>query len=319
MRYLKILIALLLILTGGASADYYFTYEGEELADLKLVIFFNGDSVETAHDADSGITSFVTTYNTDSIGYGVFQFKVVLSYINTGIVQSYTDGLYDNSRGQGDGRAIARIYSYDTTGAALVSGVEVTIYSSTGQFQQMRTTVNGFVDFYMAQAGTYIAYGSNPPGCPFDTTHFTVDTGVSGTSVDTIFAACYSMPAPAGGVNYVTAYIDLGEGALDTSGAMVPRTDVTLYVILSGYGSNSPRIDSTWGILPKEYSATANANGRVMFRVPANTVITPSGTHWELSWSASGSTSMFTRKLMFKCYLDTIPDPINLLNATRAN
>lgn len=320
----KLLTSLIfcLVLAAGIGADYRWTYEGEELADLKLILYLNGDSLKTVKDCDSGITSFDTTLNLDSIGRGLFQLKARYLYSNSGgiYVTGWDD--YDNLDGESDGISIARIYAYDTANTAVIAGTKLSMYTYPGGvYKYTKTTVGaGYADFWVTQSGQYRIYAADPPGFGFASSKIiTVDTGSGSTSVDTIFGYGMSAPAASPAVNYVTAYMDLTEGPVDTTGNIIPRTDVTLWLILSGYGSTAPRIDSSWGILPKEYSAKPNSSGRAMFRVPANTIITPSNTHWEVSWSASGSTSMFSRKLLFKVRLDTIPDPINLLTATKVN
>lgn len=318
MRYVKILLLMMILLAATASADYRWSLPFEVCDSFELWWMFGGDStlVYKAYDTGSAgnhITSASYNFNTDSMGFGIHLFTHKYFYDGANQWVGASDP-YNNSRGEGDGRALARIYSYDTTGAALVSGVEVTIYTSTGQFQQMKTTVNGYIDFFLAQSGTYIAYGSNPPGCPFDTTHFTVDTGVSGTSIDTIFAACYAMPAPAGGVNYVAAYIDVGTNEIDTTGSIVTRDNMTANAIL--VGEQGMRIDTTWQIIPSVYTAKSNGSGRYMFRLPANTVITPAGSYYSIHFTDKRGKTV-SSLVIPPFYVDTLVDPLNILTATQ--
>jgi hypothetical protein len=243
-RKILILIALVLLLAGGSQADYRWTYEGEELADLILIWYFNGDSIDHPDnpiaDLDSGVTAFDTTLNIDSIGFGLFQIKARYAYINSApgtdpriYVVGWDD--YDNSRGGSDGVCHQRIYTYDSLTPALISGAKVSIYTAAGQFVQTHATVNGYWDFRLAQGSDYIAYATDPNGCTSDTTHFTTDTGLAGTSIDTVYAICYAIPAPSPGVSYVSAFIDLGTGQIDGSGNMTAATNLKGRLMLLGF------------------------------------------------------------------------------------
>jgi hypothetical protein len=312
----KILILLMLLAASYAVADYRWSQDFEECADFKLEMFFNGDSIDQICDLDSGVTGFDTLLNLDSVGFGLFQLKAKYTYSNSGKeISVWAD--YDNSRGGHDDISISRIYAIDTSGVWTgVSGTVVSIHTSGGQYVQTRTTGSaGYVDFYLTQAGDYIARGSEPPGCPFDTTHFTVDTGLSGTSNDTIFANCTSVPSPAAGVNYVTAYIDIGAGIVDTSGSMVTRDDLELRIMLDG--PPDLRIGTSWQLVPRVYRATSNGSGQYMFRLPATTVMTPTGSaKYEMNFIGRSGQPISIGPI-FKFVVDTIPDPLNLLEATR--
>jgi hypothetical protein len=313
MKKILLIWLMLVVMAPMVAADYYWSYEGEELADLVIVVYFNGDSLETMHDADSGITSFDTTYNTDSVGHGLFQFKARYSYINTGIYLTGWDD-YDNSRGQSDGLAHHRIYSYDSCGSALVSGTDISIYTAAGQYLQSHETENGYWDFRLTQGSSYIAYAGDPPGYTYDTTHFTTDTGTSGIAYDTVYACGHSIPAESPSASFVTAFIDVGTGIVDTTGNMIAQTDGIMYVNLVGEGRL--RMDTSWAIVSKEYKATASASGRFMFHLPCNTKYSPAGSYYELSYQAPrGATGgRGTKTHWFNFVLDTLPDPVNMLD-----
>ena len=131
-------------------------------------------------------------------------------------------------------------------------------------------------------------------------------------TTDTIFGYL-NVPAAAIAVNYVTAYVDLGAGFIDSvSGAMTPRTKVKIACNLLG-GRNIT--GSTWALVPKTQKKKPDANGRVQFFLPANTVIEPAGSYYELTWEARDGADLLTGTIR-KFIVDTLPDPINILEAT---
>ena len=98
------------------------------------------------------------------------------------------------------------------------------------------------------------------------------------------------------------------------TGAMIPRAGVKLYLMLMG---NPYAIDGSWVYIPKIYEAIPDSVGRAMFTgIPANTMLSPVGTYYELTYVVRDGSSLSAGQL-FKFVVDTIPDPLNLINATR--
>ena len=122
-------------------------------------------------------------------------------------------------------------------------------------------------------------------------------------------------PAADTALAWVVAYIDIGTGIIDSAtGQMIPETEAKLYSNLIN-NSNFIARTSDWAILPKEFKGTPDGNGRVNFRLPANTEIIPSGTYYELRWKA-GRGGYARSGLIKRFYLDTLTDPIKILDAT---
>lgn len=118
---------------------------------------------------------------------------------------------------------------------------------------------------------------------------------------------------PAPGVDFVTLYIDIGTGAVTSGGAMTPWTRIEARLNL--IGEENLMYSTTWGIVPEVYIGTPSS-GRITFRVPANTKLTPTGSYYELSFKTYSRYSSYTRKYM-NFIVDTLPDPLNILEATR--
>lgn len=111
----------------------------------------------------------------------------------------------------------------------------------------------------------------------------------------------------------VTVYYDVGQGIMDSlTGNMEIRSGVKLTLELIGASSLS---DGSWGILPVATTRKPNVNGRCQWHVPANTVLSPAGSKYHLSWQARDG--WFTRRGSIKTFIvDTIPDPLNIIDAT---
>lgn len=120
-------------------------------------------------------------------------------------------------------------------------------------------------------------------------------------------------PDSASSVDFVTAYFDAGSGIVDASGSMVPRRNVRFFLDLAG-GQEGYHTD-TWALIWRSYEARPTAVGRVTFRVPANTKITPSGSYYVLRFEARDGHSL-SRGDIYSFRLDTLPDPIMIFNAT---
>jgi len=136
----------------------------------------------------------------------------------------------------------------------------------------------------------------------------------SSNHTDTLWGAS-TEPAAAGTVDYVAAYIDVGTGIVDLSGNMIPRTGIELQLQLVG----QPYLhltDHSWVIIPKLSIEYPNPVGRVTFYVPANTAMSPPGSHYVLTYIA---TDGYTRSVgqIRKFVLDTIPDPVKIIATTR--
>jgi hypothetical protein len=309
-------LALFFILAGDISADYRWCMNFAPCDSFKLVWVFAGttDTVVSLGEPVTHITGFDTLLNIDSLGRGLHQFLGYYFYDGADQwVSGYDD--YDNTRGSAEGLCVGRVYVYDTVGNASVYNADISIYSLSGQFVQgHRSNVGGYYDFYVAQSGSYRCYVAGPPGYTFGMDTLTVDSATR-IGLDTVWGYSHAVPAASPTVAYVTGYIDIGTGMVDALGNMIVRKDLTMWVTL--VSPTAPRVDSSWQIVPKAYSTKPDTTtGRCTFRLPANTKITPAGTYYELSYQAYGGAPTSSGRL-FKFTLDTLPDPINLLTATR--
>lgn len=120
-------------------------------------------------------------------------------------------------------------------------------------------------------------------------------------------------PGPTPGPDFVSAYIDVGTGFIDsTTGAMIPRTAARFILELVGEG---PMYTDDWALIVLSHSETPNSVGRVTFSIPANTIINPPGSYWKLRYEAFDGRSR-SRGHIKSFIVDTIPDPLKILDAT---
>ena len=144
---------------------------------------------------------------------------------------------------------------------------------------------------------------------------FTCDTSVivvTGNQEDTVY--CYNTPDPgaAAGVDFVRAYIDIGEIHIDTlTGAPIPYKKIELFLDLIG---NPIAISGDWFLPPLTYKGKTDADGRVFFDVPANTKMTPPGTYYSLRYEGKGRRGRL-RGHIGNFVIDTLPDPLQIINA----
>lgn len=114
----------------------------------------------------------------------------------------------------------------------------------------------------------------------------------------------------AGSMDYVTAYIRVGEGIFDSAtGSMIARGRLELQVNLLG-GKTFRTTD--WAIIPKQYKKKPDDSGLVRFFLPANTALSPAGSYYELSYK---SQNFFSRSygVIRRFTLDSLPDPQNIM------
>lgn len=223
-------------------------------------------------------------------------------------VGSWTTG------GAGSGIYTINIYAFDTLGGTTtaVEGAIVdfrlwglgypshrSVYSGASGGSRIATNV-GSLAVRIAHLPFYIFPTT------YDSLSWTADYS------DSIYGYL-NMPAAATSPNYVRAYVDVGEGIIDSaSGSMIPRNAIQLYLELVG---SSTLNDGSWMIVPKRQVKSPDANGRVNFIIPANTVLTPEGSYYILSFRAYDGTQQITGELK-KFIVDTIPDPLLILDAT---
>lgn len=118
-----------------------------------------------------------------------------------------------------------------------------------------------------------------------------------------------SLPSPVTS-GWVYLYVDVGEGRIDPStGTMIPKEKVDLFLQLVGAQGIH---DTSWVIVPTLYKKKPDATGRAIFTVPANTVLRPKGSFYELTWSAKDR-GLYSWGTIRKFVLDTIPTSINVL------
>lgn len=137
----------------------------------------------------------------------------------------------------------------------------------------------------------------------------TYSTDITDTLFGTSTAAA-AAPSPAA----VALVVDIGSGIIDGgTGFMIPRTGVTLFMNLIG---RTTLTDGSFAYIPQSYEGQPDANGRVIFYVPATTPLSPPGAYWSLTYEATDGYSR-GRGHIRNFILDTLPDPINLLSTTR--
>lgn len=153
---------------------------------------------------------------------------------------------------------------------------------------------------YTAAFETYFTNDTLPMGgCVFANTIETADSGTGSF-----------LPAPVSGSKWVTAYIDLSDGSVNSGSFMNPRKNVTLTLSLEG--ATTLWLDST-AIVPKTYSAPVDTTGRATFMIPVNSFLTPKGSYFRLEWRAKDGYSISSGTIK-KFVVDSIPDPVNIAN-----
>ncbi len=136
---------------------------------------------------------------------------------------------------------------------------------------------------------------------------------VSALDTGTLIATKIADPDAAPTENVIACFIDLGSGIIDSvSGLMIPRSNIQLTLTLVGAVSLN---DGTWAFIPEVHKARPSTAGRATFRVIANSVLTPTGSYYVLTYRAFDGRSSFIGQIK-KFYLDTTTDPINILDAT---
>lgn len=144
---------------------------------------------------------------------------------------------------------------------------------------------------------------------PFKIEFLWWDNGIADYSEILIPGAGGSLPSPTT-PGWVYLYVDVGEGRIDPStGTMIPKERVDLFLQLVG---SQGLHDTSWVIVPTLYKKKPDAAGRAIFTVPANTVLRPKGSFYELTWSAKDR-GLYSWGTIRKFILDTIPSSINVL------
>lgn len=280
-------------------------------------------TVDKAYDWD-----FIYTYYSggDSIGVKIFvkytAGPATISSDNMWTIANYAEQVAADSHGTGPwttGGAGSGVYTVDIYAFDTLGGTTTAVEGATVDFRlwglgypSHRTVYSGALGAgrIATNVGSLAVRVENNPFYIFptdwDSLSWTTDYS------DSIYGYL-NMPAAATSPNYVRAYVDIGEGIIDSaSGSMIPRTAIRLYLELVG----SPTLnDGSWMIVPRRQVKSPDANGRVNFIIPANTVLTPEGSHYILSFRAYDGTQQITGELK-KFIVDTIPDPLLILDAT---
>jgi hypothetical protein len=92
---------------------------------------------------------------------------------------------------------------------------------------------------------------------------------------------------------------------------MVPYTQIEMILNLQG---NPSAFAGGFAIIPREYKEKPNASGRVIFDIPATTVMDPDGCYYILTYRTRVGQSVLSGDLG-AFIVDTLPDPLNIIEA----
>jgi hypothetical protein len=205
--------------------------------------------------------------------------------------------------GLGSGLYSVGVYALDTSGVdATISEVKVAAQdASGGQVAYGITDGTGAVTFQL-DAGTYTVLARRVGYT------FTIDTLTVSGNIDSTAVVGYDEDA-----GYVMAYINLSSGVFDSYGEMVPRADTKLTLQLIG---ESNLHDTLWAYFPKVQEKYPDAvTGEAIFKVKPNSLLSPAGSYYVLSATSFDGYSTST-SIIRKFVVDTLTDPINVLNTT---
>lgn len=225
------------------------------------------------------------------------------------VLNDYSSTYQGENCSQGDGIDTLAYYAYDSCNTVLLEGVDIFIHNINWEPISSGTTGGtGLARFTLNDGNTYYIRAQRV------NSGWTEDTLVFAAGMtDSIFGCVIDEPAAAPDSFMVAAYIDVGSGMVDsTTGNMIPRTDIVLNLNLIGESSLN---DGSWAIIPMEHGKSPNADGRVTYWIPATLTMNPPGSYYELSYRSRDGYSI-SSGIIRKFILDTIPDPINILNTT---
>lgn len=124
-----------------------------------------------------------------------------------------------------------------------------------------------------------------------------------------------NLPAAVAAPAYVVAYIDIMGSSVDSAtGQAIPRDKIYTYLDLVAEGGTVLN-DGSQAFIPKRERKKPNSDGRVYYVVPANSALTPVGSYYVLSFEAWDGQTM-VEGILKRFTLDTLVDPINILDAT---
>jgi len=124
-----------------------------------------------------------------------------------------------------------------------------------------------------------------------------------------------NLPAAVAAPAYVVAYIDIMSSSVDSAtGQAIPRDKIYTYLDLVAEGGTVLN-DGSSAYVPKRERKRPNSDGRVNYVVPANSALTPVGSYYVLSFEAWDGQTL-TKGILKRFTLDTLVDPINILDAT---
>jgi len=274
-------------------------------ADSAFLILHNSSGFDTLVSV-TDTTRIDTSISCGSLADGVNVLEFAVYYIGDTTKYSATD-IFNNVYTGGDAAAgslsvkydvafcdsIMMIHesqgSVDTTIWTSVYGIDTTIACASMDIGVhnfiVRFLYNGITDWL---SGSIIFHNSSAAG------------GVTYASTS---------------VDYVTCYINMAYSQVSPGGVLSKITSGKAFLTLIG----EPGIhfcDSTWGFIPISYPAKADPNGRFTFYVPANTKLCPPGSYYELRFAGIPG-SYFFGSSYTRFLVDTLPDPLNILDAPR--
>ena len=306
----KLLVCLLIIgLVGWAwsAGNIQIKYD-TPLCDSLMLIHEDAGTIDTA--IYTNVYGIDSTIATSTLTTGFHTFIVRFLYDGETDWLSAYDFVNTGSSGALGGDKILRVYAVDTSGTdAAVPAADISIFYSGGaDYSRAPTGGAGYMDFTLPSDVYLIA--ASKSGYFFSRKNTTVTV----SKADTICGYDIPFPAASASIADVTAYMDLSTGGV-SGGVLIPY-----YRNIKGklrlVGESFLRTTTGQAIIPRDYVAEPDAAGRITFSVPANSVILPAGSYYELYFTGTGSSSIASVPYM-KFTLDTIPDPINILKATR--
>lgn len=317
MKRLFLILALLIVFPATASAGTY---------DHTVHLSFAGVSMDS-------VIAYIEVNNVkiDSAKFFVFPNDSVLNIPDTGTVnitylyyQTGSAGLFEtawedlhgnptggyidsNLEGFSNPNRVWTVVAVDSSGidAQVTAQIDV---KNTPALTTLQQKTGGSVVFSITD-GTFVLVAT-ATGFTFDTNH----VAVTGNQTDTVFGFNIPDPGPAGGVDFVKVFLDVGEIKIDTiAGTPTPYTKVEFFLDIVG---NPKSISGEWFILPITYPGKPTTAGRVTFVVPANTKMQPPGTHYQLRYEARSRRGRGRVSGIYGNFVvDIIPDPLKIIDA----
>ena len=308
--FMLILAMALASSTKAANYTYYMVLDDKSGFDSVMVLVYaDGDTTL----ADSSLTtSFPTTISIVLDKDSAYSYYYYASWAgDDGLTSALPEhiGIWTpDVSASGDGTDTLNVIAYDSLASTVVEGVVIDIKNAGGSsIFNKRTNGSGSVTATLIDGNSYYIYAYGG-GVSWD-----IDTiAFSAGATDTTFGYTLFTPPAAGAANWVNVYMDVGTGFIDSAtGERIPATDIEFTLTPMGAeGLN----DGSWGYVPKDSTLRPSDSGRVLWSVPANSVMYPAGSYYELRYKRRGRRSL-SSGIYKTFFVDTIPDPLNIIDA----